>query len=213
MTVSSQQLQEWLNATEGEHFEFKEGKNNFHFEELVKYCAALANEGGGKILLGITDKRPRQIVGSQAFLQPERTRQGLNDRLRLRISFDEIHDSAGRVLVFHIPCRPVGTPIQYEGKFWMRNNDSLVELSTDRLREIFAEAGHDFSADVCHDASQNDLDPAAIQEFRKRWINKSANQSLSNLSDQQLLTDAEALHDGQLRKLPDISLPGFGDLG
>lgn len=51
---------------------------------------------------------------------------------------------------------------------------------------------------MCPDASQNDLDPAAIQEFRKRWINKSANQSLSNLSDQQLLTDAEALHNGQL---------------
>ena len=198
MIVSSQQLQEWLNAPEGEHFEFKEAKNNFHFEELAKYCAALANEGGGKFLLGITDKRPRQIVGSQAFLQPDRTRQGLNDRLRLRISFDEIHDSAGRVLVVHIPGRPVGTPIQYDGKFRMRNNDSLVELSTHRLREIFAEAGHDFSADVCPDASQNDLDPAAIQEFRKRWINKSANQSLSNLSDQQLLTDAEALHDGQL---------------
>ncbi len=198
MTISNQQLQEWLTAPEGEHFEFKEAKNNFHFDELTKYCAALANEGGGKILLGVTDKRPRQIVGSQAFLQPERTRQGLNDRLRLRISFDEILDPAGRVLVFHVPNRPVGTPIQFDGKFWMRDNDSLVEMSTDRLREVFAEAGHDFSADICYGAQLIDLDPAAIQEFRRRWINKSGNQSLANLSDQQLLTDAEAILHGQL---------------
>jgi len=50
MSVTSQQLQEWLNAKECEHLEFKEAKNNFHFEKLVKYCAALANEGGGSIV-------------------------------------------------------------------------------------------------------------------------------------------------------------------
>ena len=198
MTVPNQQLQEWLNAPEGEHFEFKEAKNDFSFDKLAKYCAALANEGGGKILLGITDRRPRHVVGSLAFPQPEQTRQTLNNRLRLRIAFEEIHDTAGRVLVFHVPERPVGTPIQYDGKFWMRDNDSLVEMSTDRLRAIFAEAGHDFSADICPATGLNDLDPAAIQEFRRRWVNKSGNQALTVLSDQQLLRDAEALHNGQL---------------
>jgi predicted HTH transcriptional regulator len=42
--------------SEDEHLEFKEAANNFHFEELVDYCVALANEGGGRMLLGITDK-------------------------------------------------------------------------------------------------------------------------------------------------------------
>lgn len=32
--------------SEDEHLEFKEAANNFHFEELVDYCVALANEGG-----------------------------------------------------------------------------------------------------------------------------------------------------------------------
>ena len=31
MSTSSRQLQEWLNAKENEHLEFKEAKNNFHF--------------------------------------------------------------------------------------------------------------------------------------------------------------------------------------
>jgi len=39
--------------SEDEHLEFKEAANNFHFEDLVDYCVALANEGGGRMLLGI----------------------------------------------------------------------------------------------------------------------------------------------------------------
>jgi|GEM_PF-4857805 len=42
----------------------KEAKQNYQFEKLVDYCVALANEGGGKIILGVTDKRPRRIVGT-----------------------------------------------------------------------------------------------------------------------------------------------------
>jgi hypothetical protein len=60
-------LRRLLRARENEHLEFKEARNNFHFDKLVKYCAALANEGGGSIVLGVGDKRPRRIVGSHAF--------------------------------------------------------------------------------------------------------------------------------------------------
>jgi hypothetical protein len=34
MTVSVLQLQDWLNAKEDEHLEFKEAKNSFQFEKL-----------------------------------------------------------------------------------------------------------------------------------------------------------------------------------
>ncbi len=70
-------LEEWITDKEGENLEFKSVRNNFHFDELPQYCVALANEGRGRIILGVTDERPRQIVGSKAFTQPERTRKGL----------------------------------------------------------------------------------------------------------------------------------------
>ena len=35
MTATRQQLQEWLNAKEDEHLEFKEANANFHFDKLV----------------------------------------------------------------------------------------------------------------------------------------------------------------------------------
>ena len=78
-----------LSATEGENIEFKEAKNRFDFEELVQYACAIANCGGGKIVLGVADRRPREVVGSQAFPQPERTRKGLMDRLHIHIDFME----------------------------------------------------------------------------------------------------------------------------
>ena len=57
---------------ENEHIEFKEAKNNLHFEKLVDYCVALANAGGGRIVLGVSDQRPRKVVGTLAFELPEK---------------------------------------------------------------------------------------------------------------------------------------------
>ena len=190
-------LEQWMLGTEGENLEFKAARNNFHFDELTKYCVALANEGGGKIIFGVSDARPRQVVGSTAFAQPERTRAGLNQRLHLGVTFDEVQHPNGRVLVFHIPGRPVGIAMQWDGRYLIRDGDSLVGMSGERLRDIIAESGHDFSADICEDLSVDDLEVAAIEEFRERWIDKSGNGGLRGLSQEQLLSDIEATVDGR----------------
>ena len=95
MTATLEQLSAWMKAGENEHLEFKEAKNRFDFEKLVQYCVALANEGGGRIVLGVTDSRPRQVVGTQAFLELERTKAGLLERLHLRISAASISSHGG----------------------------------------------------------------------------------------------------------------------
>jgi len=41
---------------ENAHLEFKEAKNNYDSDKLTQYCCALANEGGGKLILGVSDK-------------------------------------------------------------------------------------------------------------------------------------------------------------
>ena len=192
------QLEAVMVSNEDEHLEFKEAKTGFHFDKLAKYCAALANEGGGHIILGVTDKRPRRVVGTKAFSQPERSRAGLIERLHLNIKFSLIDHPDGRVLVFHVPEHPVGNPIKAEGIYWERQADSLVPMSEDRLRSILAEAGHDFSADICPNAVMADLDPEAIEDFRRRWIKKSGNQGLAALSHEQLLNDIEAMAGGRL---------------
>ena len=189
------QLEQWLAAVEGERIEFKEAKNRFSFDDLAQYCCALANEGGGRVILGATNKHPRTVVGTQAFPQPEEVRRALLERIPLRIEVAVIAHPYGRVLVFEIPSRPVGTPVKYGSVYWARRGDSLVSMSEEALRRVFAESGHDFSADVCSGAGWQDLDSQAVEEFRRRWMGKSKNESLERLSIEQLLRDAEVVTD------------------
>lgn len=135
MHVTLTQLQEWMDASsEDEHLEFKEAKTNFHFEKLVKYCAAIANEGGGTMILGVTDLPPRRVVGSGAFDKMERTKAGLIERLRLRVEVEEVRHPEGRVLIFQVPSRPIGMPIAIEGAYWMRGGEDLVPMTPDHLK-------------------------------------------------------------------------------
>jgi ATP-dependent DNA helicase RecG len=131
--------------SESEHLEFKEATNNFHFEELVGYCVALANEGGGRTLLGITDKVPRRVIGTKAFKVPERTVAGIYERLHLKVTFDEVAHPAGRVLIFHVPSRPVGQPVHYKGRYLMRAGEELVPMTPDQLKKIMAEGEPDWA--------------------------------------------------------------------
>jgi ATP-dependent DNA helicase RecG len=198
MHARIQWLQGLLKAKEDEHLEFKEARNRYDFEELVKYCAALANEGGGKMVLGVTDRHPRQVVGTAAFESLERTKAGLIEKLGLRIEIEEISHTNGRVLIFHIPSRSLGVPISFRGAYWMRGGDSLVPMTNNQIKRIFAESEPDFSAQLCPGAALTDLETQAIEEFRRRWLQKSQNAALQTISVRQLLIDAELMVDDQL---------------
>lgn len=130
--------------SENEHIEFKEAKNNFHFEKLVDYCVALANEGGGRIVLGVTDKRPRKVVGTSAFELPEKTVAGIHERIHLKILWQELAHTDGRVLVFEVPTRPLGHPLQYNGRYLMRAGEELVPMTADQLKRIIDEGKPEF---------------------------------------------------------------------
>ena len=196
MSLSIDRLDELLKSKEDEHLEFKEAKNRFDFERLVKYCAALANEGGGSIILGVTDRPPRRVVGSAAFDELERTKAGLIDRLRLRIDAGEVRHPGGRVVVFTVPSRPIGLPVPVEGAYWMRAGEDLAPMTPDMLRRIFDEASPDFSAEICAGATLADLDPAAIESLRGRWARHSGNKALAKRRAETLLRDAELILPG-----------------
>lgn len=141
-------LNRWLSApAESEHLEFKEAKQQFDTAKLLRYCVALANEGGGYLVLGVADKPPRRVVGTQAFA----TISDLNDikariveKLRIRVEIEELMHAEGRVLVFEIPARPVGQPLNIDGTYLMRAGEHLVPMTPDKLRRIFAEEQSDW---------------------------------------------------------------------
>jgi ATP-dependent DNA helicase RecG len=197
--VNRATLEQWLQGKEDEHCEFKEARNNIDSHELTEYCLALANEGGGNLVLGVSDAKPRQVVGSQACCDLEGTKHTLLQRIHLRIDAVEFDHSGRRVVVFSAPSRPIGTPLQYKGRYLMRSGSSLVSMTPEQLGAIFAEAQPDFSADVCERATLADLDEKAIERLRRLWHRKSGNDELLNKTREQLLTDAELIdHDGSV---------------
>lgn len=198
MSVSVEQLEEWMRGAEDEHLEFKEAKNQYNTEKLIRYCSALANERGGKMVLGVTDKKPRRVVGTSAFADLNGIKAKLVDSLRLRVEATVVDHPDGRVLVFEVPSRPIGMPIARDGAYLMRAGEDLVSMTQDMLSRIFDEAGPDFSAETCPKATLDDLDPSAVENMLAMWMRKSGNEALYNLNTEQLLTDAELLVDGEV---------------
>lgn len=134
--------------SEGEHLEFKEANNQFDTRKLFRYCVALANERGGRLILGVTDRHPRQVVGTQAFLDTEDIKAKLVERFNLRIEVETVRHPAGRVLIFHVPARPLACPLHYDGTYLMRAGEALVPMTPDQLRRILEEGSPDFLARV-----------------------------------------------------------------
>ena len=189
----SNDITELLEAPEGAHHQFKEAKNRYSYTDTLKICCALSNSGGGKFVLGITDERPRKVVGSKAFVQPERTREGLANKLRIKVDFKVYEHEGNRVLVFEVAPRPIGVPVQVNGIAWWYDGDSHVPIPPDVLRDIFFEAEPDFSSDICSGATFDDLDETAVEVFRKLWADDSGNNRIRNIPTKQLMIDCGAI--------------------
>lgn len=87
MTFSIEQVDLWRGcASETQTLEFKEAGNQYDTRKLCRYCVAIANEGGGHLVLGIADKPPRAVVGSQAFPDTRSFRE-MNGSDRVRACF------------------------------------------------------------------------------------------------------------------------------
>jgi len=192
-----QELLHWMAGREDEHVEFKAAERAYGHDDLLRYCVALANEGGGVLVLGVTDKRPRRVVGSEAFQDLGAKQKQILDTLHIRVDAEELLLADGRVVVFRVPPRPLGTPMAIKGQYLMRSGESLVPMTPDKLRQIFAEAqGPDFSSQLCRGATMSDLAPEAIERFRTLWLRKSGNEELRAFSHERLLADAELSFEG-----------------
>lgn len=149
MSTTPEQIDLWRQSpTEHRRLEFKEAKTQFDNRRLYEYCVALANEGGGHLVLGVANKPPRPVVGTQAFRDPVEMAEKLFQVLGFRVDIEEVAHPDGRVLVFHIPSRPRGTAYHLDGKYLMRSGEALVPMSEDQLRRIFAEGKPDWLAEL-----------------------------------------------------------------
>lgn len=186
----SQKLQELLAPHfESEIFECKEARNDYDFGKLGKYFSALANEAnlhGAKeawLVFGIRDS-DRSITGSQYKSQPgslDKVKADIANKTTNHITFKEIHvleSPQGRVVMFQIPAAPKGLPIAWEGHYFGRNGEELAPLNLEELERIRKQATtEDWSAQVCPQASIDDLDPEALAKARENYQRKNSDKA------------------------------------
>ena len=68
-------------------------------------------------------------------------------------------------------------------------------MPEDMRRGIYEETGSDFSGTICAGAAIDDLDEAAVENFRAKWIEKSEKKQLAVQSKERLLHDCGAITD------------------
>ncbi len=195
MGMNGQELRNILDGLitlkyENEVFEFKEAKNQIDFRELGKYFSALSNEANLKgvscswLILGIEDKK-HQIVGTNYKANPKdlnKLKGDIAGETTDGITFIDIHElhiSEKRVIMFQIPPAPRGIPVAFQGHYYGRDGENLGALNLEELERIRKQnIEEDWSAEIIMKASEEDLDPLAIEaarvNYKKKFPDKAA---------------------------------------
>lgn len=200
-----------------DHIEFKEAKRNFNYNGgkstdpkerrhcILGYVAALANEGGGRLVFGMHDDRPHYVVGT-TFEQGNlgALEDAIYEKMKIRVRIDEVFEPSEdvpdrkRVIIFNVPSRPIGKTLRFEGVPLMRTGESLREMDDAELFKILSEQEPDYSAKICEGLTIEDLDSKAIEVMKQKYAEKNENPGFESVSDVQALSDLDLMVDGKL---------------
>lgn len=194
----------YLKETE-DKVELKLAQTQFNYnsgrKSLLGYVVALANEGGGKIILGVKENQspPHEIIGSEAWNGKEgKLEQDIYRDKQIRITTEVIYDGNKRVLILHVPPRPVGKFLTFEDVSLMRVGEDLLPMSQRLMFSILSEQEPDFSAKICEGLKVDDLDDQALRLMKEKYLEKQRNPSLATLKTNQILSDLNLLKGGKL---------------
>jgi ATP-dependent DNA helicase RecG len=88
MPITPEQVDIWRAApTETQTLEFKEAKNQYDTDKLFSYCVAIANERGGHMILGVRNKPPHEVIGTNAFPNPIATAERIFQAVGFRVGY------------------------------------------------------------------------------------------------------------------------------
>ena len=204
--------------------EMKNLKNSFAGDEkndVISYVSAIANMEGGHLVIGVQDKT-LEIVGTDL------TKFNLNAQSAVwklvehctNLSSEGLdiceyvtEDTQKVVWVIHIPKHLPRRPVYAHKKAWQRVEDSLVEMTQERLSAILEEPifeAKDWSAEIVPNATLADLDELAIAKarvmFKKVHASKIPSEEVDTWSVEELLCNSGIMIDGKLTRAAIILL-------
>lgn len=199
------ELKQLIKHHEHENVELKEWKTSIPFDGqnkfenrrcLLGYCVGLGNEGGGKLIIGVSDKG--EIVGTNVTL-PKDIKKKVYDSTRQKIEVEEIFENDKKVIVVNIPNRPIGKLLKFAGVPLMRIGESLEVMSDEEQARILLEGQNDFSAEICKESSIESVDADALKLLKDLYQRKhSQNKEIQTLSEEQFLADIGLMQKGKL---------------
>ena len=193
--------------------EFKNLKNSFCGDEkddVISYVSAIANMEGGFLVVGVHDKT-LEIVGTDTYnYDRQKAILRLTDRCAnlssegLDIEEFITDDTKKKVWVIRIPKHRPKLPVYAHDKAWQRIEDSLVELTSERLNAILEETSptYDWSAETIIEATIDDLDSRALQKAREEYksVHPRLAEEVDAWSDMELLSRAGVAVKGKLTR-------------
>ena len=205
-----------------DHIEFNKAELNYPFAGgqktdprdrrhcVLGYVVALANERGGRLVLGMADARPHKVVGSDfAVNETGNLEDEIYERLHIRVRTEELYDEKQRrVLVINVPSRPVGKALRFEGVPLMRVGESLREMDDAEYFSVISEQDPDFSSRICKGLTLNDLDAEAIGNMRRLIADKQKRPDATTVPLNQLLKDLLLIDDDGNLKYATLLLLG-----
>lgn len=220
--MTSQELQQYLLREfpqENARCEWKEMKNLKNLfagdekNDVISYVAAIANMEGGHLVIGVQDKT-LEIVGtdlSKFNLNAQsavwKLLEHCTNLSSEGLSIDEYttEDSHKTVWIIHIPKHLPRRPVYAHKKAWQRVEDSLVEMTPERLAAILEEPvfeAKDWSAEIVPNAVLTDLDELAVAKarvmFKKVHASKIPAEEIDAWTVEELLSNSGIMIDGKL---------------
>ena len=228
--MTSQELQQYLLREfpqENARCEWKEMKNLKNLfagdekNDVISYVAAIANMEGGHLVIGVQDKT-LEIVGtdlSKFNLNAQsavwKLLEHCTNLSSEGLSIDEYttEDSHKTVWIIHIPKHLPRRPVDGHKKAWQRVEDSLVEMTQERLAAILEEPvfeAKDWSAEIVPNAVLTDLDELAVAKarvmFKKVHASKIPAEEIDAWTVEELLSNSGIMIDGKLTRAAIILL-------
>ncbi|MDD4821729.1 MAG: putative DNA binding domain-containing protein [Bacteroidales bacterium] len=199
-------------------------KNSFAGDEkddVISYVSAIANMEGGHLVIGVQDKT-LEIAGtdlSKFNLNAQsavwKLMEHCTNLSSEGLSIDEYttEDTYKVVWIIHIPKHLPRRPVYAHKKAWQRVEDSLVEITQERLTAILEEPifeAKDWSAEIVHNATLADLDELAVAKarvmFKKVHASKIPAEEIDAWTVEELLCNSGILIDGKLTRAAIILL-------
>lgn len=175
---------------ETENIEFKESALNINNGDhsICAYATGISNAGGGMLILGVTNKKPREVKNISKYPDINNLKKTIYDTLgRNDVITEQFKYEGKRVLIFHCAPRPRGQVLDCQGVYYIRVGESLEKMKPADIFRIMQEGQDvDFSAEIAEGATFQDLDTKAIARLRHEYQRKNPTMD-TNIADLKFL--------------------------